>query len=357
MKILMISSDKHICRSDSPVRQRMIDYSHLVEELHLIVIGTGKQLPPEVVANRLFIYPIFSFFRLIALAKALVSTGYHWSAKDIDLVTAQDPFELGLLGLYWSKKLDAKLQLQIHTDLMARNFRRQSLKNRLRFILAQYLLPKADCLRVVSERIKKSLADFKLSGPIQVLPIQTSPLELPADDSQITERSPGGRKVFLTVSRLEKEKRPALLLEAFVLIREKIPAAELIIVGDGTLRLKLVKQAQISGVAEAVRFVGWRDDVSSYYRLADCFLLTSAFEGYGLVLAEAAAVGLPIVSTDVGIAREVGAKIVQPEAVDIAAAACQVIDQPALFKSKSLAMSQAEYFRRLKDGWGDCLKK
>ena len=65
------------------------------------------------------------------------------------------------------------------------------------------------------------------------------------------------------------------------------------------------------GLDKSVIFEPWVEKhvLYSYYKTADLFLLTSLYEGYGLTLAEANAAGSKIISTDVGISREVGAKI------------------------------------------------
>ena len=52
---------------------------------------------------------------------------------------------------------------------------------------------------------------------------------------------------------------------------------------------------------------GWRSDVVSYYKTADVFFQTSLYEGYGLSAVEANVAGCPVVSTDVGVASELGA--------------------------------------------------
>lgn len=57
-------------------------------------------------------------------------------------------------------------------------------------------------------------------------------------------------------------------------------------------------------------FEGFQSDLIPYYKGCDIFLVTSWYEGYGMVFKEAQAAGCRIVSTDVGIAREVGAEIV-----------------------------------------------
>jgi glycosyltransferase involved in cell wall biosynthesis len=63
-------------------------------------------------------------------------------------------------------------------------------------------------------------------------------------------------------------------------------------------------------LSEKVLFEGWKTDTVSYYKGSDALLVTSWYEGYGMVFKEAEAAGLKIVSTDVGIAKEIGARIV-----------------------------------------------
>ena len=55
---------------------------------------------------------------------------------------------------------------------------------------------------------------------------------------------------------------------------------------------------------EKIEFVGWQNDLASFYKTANVFVQTSFFEGYGLSLIEAGLYGLPIITTPVGIAQE-----------------------------------------------------
>ena len=59
---------------------------------------------------------------------------------------------------------------------------------------------------------------------------------------------------------------------------------------------------------------GGGTDLPSYYKTADLFLAASLYEGYGMALVEAQAADCPIISTDVGVAREIGATLVESNA-------------------------------------------
>jgi glycosyltransferase involved in cell wall biosynthesis len=77
-----------------------------------------------------------------------------------------------------------------------------------------------------------------------------------------------------------------------------------VIVGDGSEKNKLK-------LDDNVVLDGWqnKETIYSYYKTADMLLVTSDYEGYGLTIIEALAAGLPVLSTDVGIAREAGVEV------------------------------------------------
>ncbi len=109
-----------------------------------------------------------------------------------------------------------------------------------------------------------------------------------------------GEFTILFVGGMWAEKGLSLLVWA--LARLETPA-RLVVVGKGDVAA-LAALAEQAGVADRVLAVGPQADVHRYYAAADCFALPSEAEGFGLVLAEAAACGLPLVATPVGIAPE-----------------------------------------------------
>ena len=111
--------------------------------------------------------------------------------------------------------------------------------------------------------------------------------------------------IFINVSRLMPAKDHKNLLTAFQLIKNKYSCAKLICVGDGDLLDELKQSSQEMGISSDVFFVGSKKEVLPFYNIADCFVLSSAWEGFGIVLAEAMACELPVVSTDCGGTKEV----------------------------------------------------
>ncbi|MEX2150341.1 MAG: glycosyltransferase family 4 protein [Steroidobacteraceae bacterium] len=121
-------------------------------------------------------------------------------------------------------------------------------------------------------------------------------LELPVDAALLT-----------FVGRLDRQKDPVLLLEAFWLARALDPALHLVIVGDGVLRPEVEDRIAASPDVAHVSLLGALPprSIAELLRASDLFVLSSAYEGMPIAVLEALATGLPVVSTDVGEIRRV----------------------------------------------------
>lgn len=145
------------------------------------------------------------------------------------------------------------------------------------------------------------------------------------------------KRVVLAVARLVPIKNLALLVEAVAIVRQRVPRVHLLIVGDGPEGAALRQLAALRGLDEAVTFAGSIpfEDTPRFYRSADVFALSSAFDNSPNVVLEAMASGLPIVSTDVGgvaefVANGIGGLIVPPgDAAAFAAALEHYLTSPA----------------------------
>lgn len=111
---------------------------------------------------------------------------------------------------------------------------------------------------------------------------------------------PINAKVIGTVGRLEIPKGHKYLLQAIPLILQKIPNTMFLIIGDGMLREQLENTVKQIGLEKNVIFTGFREDLIEIMRTFDLFCLPSLWEGFGVVIAEAMACGLPVVASNVG---------------------------------------------------------
>ncbi|MDO8562158.1 MAG: glycosyltransferase, partial [bacterium] len=181
--------------------------------------------------------------------------------------------------------------------------------NRLRVLVAGFVLRRASRIRVVSERIKTSLEKkYHLRAPVTVLPSFVD-VELFRDakvEENLAKRFAEFKTKLLVVSRLEPEKNVGLAIRAFA--KSAIEDSCLIILGEGREKESLQKLSEKVGLSKWVFFEGAEAPIK-YYKLADLVLAPSLYEGYGMVIVEALASGVPVLSTDVGIAREAGAII------------------------------------------------
>ncbi len=307
IKILSIGSDRKLFENGSAVSERIKEQGKLVEELHIVVF-TLRSMKLEVkrLGENVWIYPTNSFSKWFyvhdaaSLGKRIVLEKRFVRGQSV--ITTQDPFEAGWVGMKVKNKWRLPLEVQLHTDPFSPYF--IGFLNKIRKIIARRVLDRADGIRVVSEELKGKIAPLT-SAPIHILPIyiEKEKIENGRINFDIHARY-DWRIVLLSVARLEPEKNLTLALEALKLVRTILPDAGLVIVGAGSEKNKLEEKIRELNLVGAVEFAGWQDDLVSYYKTADLFLQTSLFEGYGLALVEAGLSGLPVVTTPVGLAKE-----------------------------------------------------
>jgi glycogen(starch) synthase len=114
-------------------------------------------------------------------------------------------------------------------------------------------------------------------------------------------------EIIFTVSRLVYEKGVHLLIQAMPLVLEECPRARLIVAGKGPEADNLKLQAEHSGVAGQVSFIGFISDEvrNQFFEVADCAIFASLYEPFGIVALEAMALGCPLIVSDVGGFSEV----------------------------------------------------
>jgi glycosyltransferase involved in cell wall biosynthesis len=293
MRVLMISGDRTVLHPDSHVAERMVMYGRAAEKIAIIVSAEGA---PVRLSENVTVYPTGTSGRLSRI-RGIVERGKALTDA-FDLITAQDPFEYGVAALRLGKILHVPVELQLHTDIGSPYFRKEW-KNMLRMLFVAARLRRAARVRVVSLRVASAVEALGiLHARITVLPMFIDVRRF----LDIVRAPSQKEKIILMAGRLEKEKQYPTALRAFSHLLKKIPDARLHIAGEGRLHRELRAQARFFGVSHAVTFLGAVADLSSHYAHAHAFLHTSAYEGFGAAIAEAALAGVPLVSTDVGIA-------------------------------------------------------
>lgn len=183
----------------------------------------------------------------------------------------------------------------------------------LRYILAQY--QKFDALVSVSDSVCHK--NRETLGPLFRLPpekfvfcnnaIHPSKVRELAKEPVCIPNAEGKTGVvkFITVGRLSPEKGHLKLVDSFARVHKKHANSSLWIVGDGPLMNSLQERIAELNVQDAVHLLGFQSNPYAYLQNADCFVLSSEYEGQGLVLIEAMILQRPVISTDVVGARSV----------------------------------------------------
>lgn len=233
------------------------------------------------------------------------------AARGCDVVTTQDPFWRGLLGLVAARASGARLNVQVHADLDGQPF--------WRAWLAQFVLKQADRVRVVSQRVGRALPPTK--AIVSVLPIY---IDLVPFNNIVRHPHPQFAKTILWIGRFEAEKDPMQALVILDGVRRAGVDAGLVMLGDGSLGEALRTQAKQMSLP--VQFPGWQNPIE-FLSVADVVLSTSKYESYGASVVESLAAGVPVVSFDVGVARDAGAQIVE-DAESMTQAVVQILTSP-----------------------------
>ena len=177
--------------------------------------------------------------------------------------------------------------------------------------LIRLLYNRADRVIAVSRGIARDLIE-NFGVRAELVRVITNPCDVQGIHALAREAPPTGferdpaRPTLVSVGRLETPKGHWHLLRAFARLREQLPAARLVIAGAGDHRELLDRMCEELALTSAVQFAGFQKNPFPLMAAADVFVMSSLWEGFPLVLAEAMSCGLPVVSTDCPVgAREI----------------------------------------------------
>lgn len=112
-------------------------------------------------------------------------------------------------------------------------------------------------------------------------------------------------KIIISVGRFNEQKDYPNLIRAISILVKKKKDIRVKIVGDGDLKMEIIDLARSLNVDNYIDFLGIRRDIAQLMSASDIFVLSSSYEGFGLVVAEAMACERPVVATDCGGVKEV----------------------------------------------------
>ena len=186
---------------------------------------------------------------------------------------------------------------------------RQPWHRRLFTAATRLAYARADLVVTTSRGVSDDLRDHFGVGAARLRVIH-NPVDLDRIASAVTQPvdSPGGaggnRPVIVTAGRLAEAKNLSLLIDAMALLVARVPA-QLVILGQGDQEASLRARVLGHGLEDRVHLLGFQANPWRYLAHADVFVLTSRYEGFGNVLIEAMACGVPVVATASPGTREI----------------------------------------------------
>ena len=245
-------------------------FFHLNEKVKLYYLLSPKT---EGKLYRTYIYPIVKLHRFIKKNK-------------IDIIIDIDT-ELARFTSYAIQRTKCRQISWEHFNYWTM----LKLNEKKRFKAKELIKKSASKLVVLTEEDrKKHIAEYKLD-PNFVVTMPNPCI------SNVTLAYNYNHKTFLAVGRLTPQKKIDALLDAWNLIQDKCPEWKVVIVGKGELEVELKQYAENLHLKRIV-WAGHTKHVEEYYEKAACYVLSSDYEGFPMVILEAQSYGLPVISFD-----------------------------------------------------------
>ncbi len=280
------------------------------------------------------------------LYPSLASGGY-------DVVHIHTPFVAHYAGVALARRLRVPVVETYHTFFEEYlhhyvPFLPKALTRRLARRMSVSQCAAVDALVVPSRQMLERLCSYGITARAEVLPTGVDLARFRGGDGQAFRRQhriPATRPVLVHISRVAHEKNIDFILRALVTVRQEVPEVLLVIAGEGPALGHLQQLTARLGLVPNVLFVGYLDRASTLldcYRAGDAFVFASRTETQGLVLLEALALGVPVVSTAVMgtvdvLAGVQGAVVAPDEVGGFAASVVRVLKDPELRARLALA--------------------
>ena len=187
----------------------------------------------------------------------------------------------------------------------------------------------------MAEPVRAEIVTQMRADPAQVAVIDNASLTMAEIDRLARSRAMAARdrpgRRYLAVGRLAPQKNFGLLVDAFARIAQ--PDDRLTIVGEGAERARLEHQIAKTGLVTQIILAGHQSPVDRWLADADALVLSSDYEGLGIVVIEALAAGLPVVATACSpnvalLVDGVGRRVPVRDVAALATAMAAIVDDP-----------------------------
>jgi glycosyltransferase involved in cell wall biosynthesis len=211
-------------------------------------------------------------------------------------------------------------------------------------IVERAMLSLTNNIITVSSKTKKELKKIKKSEKSFIIPNGI-------DFNHITDIKPSiEESTIIFAGRLIKEKNVDVLIQSIVTVKKRIPDIKCLIIGNGPERLKLEKLTLDLKLSDNIIFKDFMenyDDLIGYMKSSKVFVLPSTREGFGMVVIEANACGIPVVTVDHEmnaavdlIVEDVNGFKVRLEPADMSDKIIKSLEKQSEFRDKCIEMSR-----------------
>ena len=234
----------------------------------------------------------------------------RWQVErlDPDLVHIQTPFIAHYQGTALARALSVPVIESYHTYFEEYLHHYVPLMPRavMRFVARRFTVSQCnvlDALVVPSRAMEQALVDYGVRCPMHIIPTGMEMERFADGDGDRFRAQLGiapGQPVLVHVGRIAHEKNIDFLFRMFALVVRAKPGAVFIVAGEGPALNACKAYVRSLGIEQQVRFVGYLSrerELLDCYRAGDLFVFSSKTETQGLVLLEAMALGVPVVST------------------------------------------------------------
>jgi len=310
--VLMISVGEHMLFDKlSDARDRHIEYGKHIKKLIIFTYSKRKHsLSLSSISKNVAIKPS-KYGKWLFPFEALFSCIRLIREHELNVITTQDPFVTGLIGVVLKFIFKIPLDIQNHSDFFSsREFiNEKPLQYRAFYHIGKLILKYADHLRVLNEEerdeyIRMGIPEHKIS--VLATPVNSDRFLLKVSDEEKKNLKDSlnlnGKFLIIWVGRITPAKDWKLLIK----IAGYLDDCDFLVAGSGEDDKDFDEEIRKNSIKNIIRLGKVsHEKLPLYYQIADIYLHTASYEGFGKTIVEAMFSGLPIVSSNVSGPRSI----------------------------------------------------
>jgi len=242
------------------------------------------------------------------------------SMDGVDVVYAQDPVSVGFPAVFaahisrkkfivriagdhaWEQSVE-RFGVNDDADSFSKTYLKHPFRARILKKIEKYVADWADVIITPSAYLKGIVTNWGVdASKIEVIYDGFVREEIKATTAALKKRLGLHGTVIISAGRIVSRKGFMGLLDAFAIVKKRVPTAVLVIAGEGVEQENVRKKSRELGLADDIIFTGRIEQVLlfEYIKASDVFALNTAYEGFSHLMVEAMAMGTPVVTTNVG---------------------------------------------------------